>query len=131
MAHINLLPNEQVLLELRRHPLVVFLELLLFAFLMSIPVIIYALVYIAGIALSENVVLFAFVILGTSIYYLYIWIESYVHLQIVSFITIPTSSYYFFYCFHSLSDLIASTLTLVIIPKKFSSLVNGVTHTTL
>ncbi len=73
MSHLNLLPDEHVIAELRRHPLVVFLDLLLFGFLMIIPIMLYAFIYLANIALSENVLVYTFIILATSIYYLYIW----------------------------------------------------------
>ncbi|MDP2656550.1 MAG: hypothetical protein Q8P11_03245 [bacterium] len=74
MPHLNLLPNEHVILSLRRHPLIILLDLLLFVFLMLIPIIVYVMVYLTGVALSDNLTLFAFIILATSIYYLFIWL---------------------------------------------------------
>ncbi|MEK7102854.1 MAG: PH domain-containing protein [Patescibacteria group bacterium] len=74
MSHLHLLPDEYVIVELRRHPLVVFFDLLLFGFLMLIPLIIYAFIYLGNIAISDYPVVMAFVVLATSIYYLYIWL---------------------------------------------------------
>ena len=74
MSHLHLLPDEYVIAEMRRHPLVVFLDLLLFGFLMIIPIIIYAFVSIGNVALSDYPVVMAFIVLATSVYYLYIWL---------------------------------------------------------
>lgn len=65
-------PKEVVVLRLRRHPIVFLQEITLFLFLMILPLIVVFLMNFAGVHLPNDGITPIIVILGASIFYLYI-----------------------------------------------------------
>lgn len=65
-------PTETTILRLRRHPIVFLKEILIFLFLMILPLVVVYLANITGARLPNNAVVPVLVILGGSIIYLYL-----------------------------------------------------------
>lgn len=65
-------PTETTTLRLRRHPIVFLKEILLFLFLMIVPPVVVYLANITDVRLPNNGIVPVLVILGASIYYLYL-----------------------------------------------------------
>ncbi|MEK7122648.1 MAG: PH domain-containing protein [Patescibacteria group bacterium] len=65
-------PTEQTVLRLRRHPIVFLKEILVFLFLMIVPLVAVFLANITDVRLPNNGIVPVLVILGGSVYYLYL-----------------------------------------------------------